>query len=582
MKRSMTSLITAALLASFACTEASAIDLTSVDYDKTSGIVEVSGHSERLDADKLVIHLLDSGVGIADVKNASDDELLASTVWFYVDELDDNGEFKLELNMCEIADTEGRFTLRVAANGEKNAVSSFSFFRKETMDSEIQKASDTVSAEELAVCTKTLYEMFVDNKDMKALTDKIILKDDGSYNEDNISKAAGILFSMKSPEGFSTDYDEFEKCMEKSIAVSALKDNGSTFKIMFLNYMDVFEIGFANKPAFKRLKSLSDESLEIIADDLISLGLTCKTDAEFNNALEFSALKELMSTTYGVDGKEEVLRLFGDKLNFTVFEMADNDREKVINGIQNSIDSGNIKNLDDIQQKLDTYIEESSSGTGKGSGASGSSGGAGSYVPGITGINTQIVTKIEDTAVLFDDIDDVPWARGSINRLSELGIINGIGENKFAPNEYVTRAQFAKILCNCFGIVTDDSLSSSVDVDNDSWYAPYVSALEKRKIVKGMGNGRFGVDEYITRQDMAVIICNAGKEIFNVSDISELPFADADDIADYARQSVAVLKYKNLISGMEDGSFAPLSNATRAETAKLMDNVEKFIKNYLN
>ena len=579
----MTSLIIAALLASFACMEVTAIDLTSVDYDKTTGKAVVCGQSENLDTDKLVIHLLDSGVDKDAVSDASDEELLGSTVWFHVDELSGENTFELVFNMKEITDKEGKFTLRVAANGEKTGVGSFSFYLTETMDEEIQKALGAASVEEMTACMKKAYDIFVTDANIKSLTDKIILSDDGSFNAENISEAAEVLFSMKVSEDFASGYDEFEKHLAKALAISDLSDDGELFKAVFLNHIEVFESGNINENVFKGLKKLSGKSLEIIADDIISLENIYKTDEEFNNALEFAVFKELMSTTYGSDGKEEVLRIFGDKLDFTVFEKSDNDCEKVINNIQKAIDNVDAENFDDIQKKLDTYIEESSDSTGKGGGGSGSSSGGGSgYVPGVTGINTQNVTKVEDSVVSFDDIGSVPWAAESIKRLAQLGIINGIGDAKFAPNDNVTRAQFAKILCNCFGILTEGSTSSFSDVDKYAWYAPYVSALERRGIVNGMGDGRFGVDEYITRQDMAVIIYNAGKTIFEAEDASEISFSDAESIADYARQSVAALKRENLINGMEDGSFAPLSNATRAETAKLMDAVEKFVKKHLN
>ena len=107
------------------------------------------------------------------------------------------------------------------------------------------------------------------------------------------------------------------------------------------------------------------------------------------------------------------------------------------------------------------------------------------------------------------------------------------------------------------------------DVNTDEWYAPYIKTAYALGIVKGVSEEEFGIGIYISRQDMAVMITRA-KNIETADNMPENTFADEDQIADYARVSVAYLKNAGVINGYDDGSFRPYGNATRAETAKIL------------
>ena len=74
------------------------------------------------------------------------------------------------------------------------------------------------------------------------------------------------------------------------------------------------------------------------------------------------------------------------------------------------------------------------------------------------------------------------------------------------PNDFVTRAEFVKIIAGVAGAdVTSAAGSSFSDVDAGAWYAPYVAWAAENDIVTGSGD-KFNPNSRITRQDMAVII----------------------------------------------------------------------------
>lgn len=91
-------------------------------------------------------------------------------------------------------------------------------------------------------------------------------------------------------------------------------------------------------------------------------------------------------------------------------------------------------------------------------------------------------------------------------------------------------------------------------------------------LVNGYDDGRFGVGEQITRQDMAVMAYRAvglaGKQLSETAEAEA--FRDNEEIDGYAAEAVDVLQRAGVISGMEDGSFAPTKTASRAQAAKII------------
>ena len=150
-----------------------------------------------------------------------------------------------------------------------------------------------------------------------------------------------------------------------------------------------------------------------------------------------------------------------------------------------------------------------------------------------------------------------------------------MGNNKFAPGERLTREQFITMLVRCAGSKIDISAAADKkfsDVAEDSWYEPYVYAGVRSGIAEGMGDGIFGIGEYITRQDMAVMISRFLKFIggAELSYNQGTDFADAAEISDYAKISVGRMYNSGLILGDDSGKFRPLDNAGRAEAAVMI------------
>ncbi|HHV99429.1 MAG TPA: hypothetical protein GXX36_07625 [Clostridiaceae bacterium] len=185
--------------------------------------------------------------------------------------------------------------------------------------------------------------------------------------------------------------------------------------------------------------------------------------------------------------------------------------------------------------------------------------------------------KPADEVVYFSDLESVPWAKESIEALAAKGIVNGPGDGTFRPNNKVTRAEFLKMLLTAFDLVDKDAQGTFSDVKAGMWYYEAVASAEKLGIVKGKGDGSFGVNQHISRQDMAVMVYRTSLILgMNLSvDSGEVLFADKDDISAYALEAVAAMQKNGIIKGVGDNRFSPKSNATRAEAAVIIYRLYK-------
>jgi len=119
------------------------------------------------------------------------------------------------------------------------------------------------------------------------------------------------------------------------------------------------------------------------------------------------------------------------------------------------------------------------------------------------------------------------------------------------------------------------------DAGQDAYYSEALAWASNNGIVSGYGNGLFGVDDEVTREQMCVIFVNYLKYLgFDLSDITEkVPFADDADISSWAKEAVNICRSLGIISGKGNNIFDPASSSTRAECSTLFI---RFIKFYLN
>ena len=132
--------------------------------------------------------------------------------------------------------------------------------------------------------------------------------------------------------------------------------------------------------------------------------------------------------------------------------------------------------------------------------------------------------------VSFDDVPAGRWYTDAVNTLASLGIIVGAGDGNFYPNSPITRAEFTAIAMRFTkGDVAGDV--SFTDVSPSSWYYRYVVGAVRYGWIVGYGNGLFAPNASITRAEVTTIanrmLGRSADEAYVDSHLSQLKqFAD--------------------------------------------------------
>ena len=116
----------------------------------------------------------------------------------------------------------------------------------------------------------------------------------------------------------------------------------------------------------------------------------------------------------------------------------------------------------------------------------------------------------------------------------------------------------------------DGTGSSFSDVKTGTWYAPFVQWGAENGIVNGVGEGRFAPEDPVTREQMAALItryANAFGYALPRGVGAVRSFRDLDQVSDWAFESVEHMRLTGLLTGDETGCFNPRNGATRAEAA---------------
>ena len=170
----------------------------------------------------------------------------------------------------------------------------------------------------------------------------------------------------------------------------------------------------------------------------------------------------------------------------------------------------------------------------------------------------------------FTDLEGYHWAEPAIYYLAEYGLIED-DAGKVYPKKYITRAEFTKLIIGVFGLYDYSAQCDFTDVDKSSEYYPYIASAYELGIINGVGYGKFGVDEYLLRQDMATIIYRTVQKYGNpLTEKPVLDFVDTANIDDYAKDAVSALVGAKAVSGNLDYQFLPKNNANFAEACKIL------------
>ena len=172
----------------------------------------------------------------------------------------------------------------------------------------------------------------------------------------------------------------------------------------------------------------------------------------------------------------------------------------------------------------------------------------------------------------FIDVNEGDWFYDAVAYAYENGLMDGVGGNRFAPNSATTRAQLVTILYRMEGQPAVSGDLPFTDVEAGTWYTNAVGWAAQNGIVNGVGDDTFAPGNDLTREQLVTILYRyAETKGYDVSASADLAgYPDGEEIQAYAREAMAWAVAENIIQGMEDDTLKPAGNASRAQIATIL------------
>ena len=473
----------------------------------------------------------------------------------------------------------GNFTLTVRMSGEETQVYHIeNYVALHESCLIVKKVLSAADTDEFITAIKEL------NIDGCEFIDKL-------SNEEKVSLNTAVLNSGYTSEDFDVDtdsqkaaesYKNFTFLISERLIAFGLKNSSSAdeYSQIFNKYIKYFV--FAETDIY--YGSMTETEKEKVCAYMYSeraYADTLKDISEsFGHAVFMTEFEKLSKKDDFEDLFKQYSLLFEDKL-VSEYNSLNIEQKSTVNAYM--INNRNqIKVFPDIKKCLkDAFDNNDNSTAGTKRPGSGGGGGKGSSASGyITAPKLDTDTDRQSNAAGFADVDVSHWALESINYLKTLGVINGRDDGNFYPESMITREEFAAMLCKAFNLEKINDVCNAEDVNRSDWYYGYVARSYKDGIVNGISKTHFGTGLNISRQDVAVMLERCiNKYNYKLSPtITAVTVNDIDSVSEYARQSVEIMCSYGIINGDENGNFRPADSVNRAETAKLISELLKRIK----
>ena len=180
----------------------------------------------------------------------------------------------------------------------------------------------------------------------------------------------------------------------------------------------------------------------------------------------------------------------------------------------------------------------------------------------------------------FDDVNENDWFYNAVKYMKDNRYMSGTTETTYSPSSKLTRGMLVTILHNMEGKPKVTGTSKFSDVQNKNMY--YYSAVlwaSNNKIVNGYSNGKFGADDNITREQLAVMLSNycKYKGKYKATNANYSKFSDSGKISGFAKTGMNWAVANNIVNG-SNGKLNPQGTANRAEAAAMIYNYCNRIK----
>lgn len=178
----------------------------------------------------------------------------------------------------------------------------------------------------------------------------------------------------------------------------------------------------------------------------------------------------------------------------------------------------------------------------------------------------------------FDDVSENDWFFNAVKYTKENNLMQGIEDNKFGPDEKLTRGMLVTVLWRMEDEPNTDYKVTFKDTDN-SYYTDAVRWAAENDIVAGISDDEFAPNISITREQMAAIIYRYAKyKGYDISIGKNAEYKDKASVSEYAVNAVDWTAENDIMTGNTDGNFEPKANTTRAQTASVLMRLSENFK----
>ena len=194
-------------------------------------------------------------------------------------------------------------------------------------------------------------------------------------------------------------------------------------------------------------------------------------------------------------------------------------------------------------------------------------------------VTVQASFKLTDNSgSSYQDVAPTAWYAEAVDYVTANGLMNGVGNNCFGPDQNLTRAMLTAILYRASGSPEVSGSNPFSDVPANTWYTDAVIWANANGVVLGFGSD-FRPDENVTREQIAAMLMRYAE--FRGWDVSQRApldgYSDQDSVSDWAVESMQWAVAASLINGRGNDTLAPQASATRAEIAMIL---QRFFEKY--
>lgn len=192
----------------------------------------------------------------------------------------------------------------------------------------------------------------------------------------------------------------------------------------------------------------------------------------------------------------------------------------------------------------------------------------GEMIVDVNHFSTYAVLEYDKT---FDDVTSNYWAYNVIKELSAKHIVSGVSHSEFAPQERMTRAEFAALITRTLGLAATQPSSFS-DVNRDMVHADSIAAASEAEIIHGRSASKFAPNDQITREEMVTMIIRAYEYKSNKRIVvqAEAIYEDRELASEWAIPYIDAATAIGIVQGHDQATFAPKQLMTRAEGAQVI------------